>query len=44
MGDFCPRVLRALEIDPLYAKVKQTGNKLHYSIDGGLLMAQNTNR
>ena len=43
MGDFRPRVLKALELDPLYAKVKQTGNKLHYSIDGGLLMAQNTN-
>ena len=43
MGDFRPRVLKALELDPLYARVKQTGNKLHYSIDGGLLMAQNTN-
>ena len=44
MGDFRSRVLKALELDPLYARVKQTGNKLHYSIDGGLLMAQNTNR
>ena len=44
MGDFRPRVLKALELDPLYARVKQTGNKLNYSIDGGLLMAQNTNR
>ena len=43
MGDFSPRVLKALELDPLYARVKQTGNKLHYSIDGGLLIAQNTN-
>ena len=43
MGDFRPRVLKALELDPLYATVKQTGNKLHYSIDGSLLMAQNTN-
>ena len=43
LGDFRPRVLKALELDPLYARVKQTGNKLHYSIDGGLLMAQNTN-
>ena len=43
MGDFRPRVLKALELDPLYARVKQTGNKLHYSIDGGLLMAQNSN-
>ena len=37
------RVLKALELDPLYARVKQTDNKLHYSIDSGLLMAQNTN-
>ena len=43
MVDFRPRVLKALELDPLYARVKQTGNKLHYSIDGGFLMAQNTN-
>ena len=43
MGDFRPRVLKALELDPLYARVKQTGNKLHYSINGGLVMAQNTN-
>ena len=43
MGDIWPQVLKALELDPLYARVKQTGNKLHYSIDGGLLMAQNTN-
>ena len=43
MGDLRPRVLKALELDPLYARVKQTGNKLHYSIDGGLFMAQNTN-
>ena len=43
MGDFRPRVLKGLELDPHYARVKQTGNKLHYSIDGGLLMAQNTN-
>ena len=43
MGDFCSRVLKVLELDPLYARVKQTGNELHYSINGGLLMAQNTN-
>ena len=42
MGDIRPKVLKALELDPLYARVKQTCNKLHYSIDGGLLMAQNT--
>ena len=43
MGDFRPRVLKALELNPLYVRVKQTGKKLHYSIDGGLFMAQNTN-
>ena len=43
MGDFRPRVLKALELDSLYARVKQTGNKLHYSIDVGLLKAQNSN-
>ena len=42
MGDFSPRVLKALELNLLYTRVKQTGNKLHYSIDRGLLMAQNT--
>ena len=31
MGDFCPRVLKALELYPLYARVKQTGHQLHYS-------------
>jgi len=30
-------------LDPLYAKVKETGNKLHYSISDGFLLAQNTN-
>ena len=43
MRNFSPRVLKTLELDALCARVKQTGNKLHYSIDGGLLMAQNTN-
>ena len=43
IGDFRPRVLKAIELDPLYARVKQTGNKLQYSIDSDLLMAQNTN-
>ena len=38
MGDFHPRILRALELDPLYTRVKQTGNKLHFSIDSGFLM------
>ena len=44
MGHFRPRVLKALELDPLYARIKQASNKLHYSIESGLLMAQNTNR
>jgi len=42
-GIFCHRIRQALELDPLYAKVKETGNKLHYSISDGLLLAQNTN-
>jgi len=42
-GDFQPRVLKALELDPLYARVKETGDKLYYSIVDGLLMAQNIN-
>ena len=43
MGDFHPRVHKALELNPLYGRVKKAGYKLHYSIDGGLLMTQNTN-
>ena len=43
MGDYHPRVLKALELYPLYARVKQTGNKSNYYIDGSLLMAENTN-
>jgi len=42
-GIFRDRIRQALELDPLYAKVKETGNKLHYSISDGLLLAQNTN-
>ena len=38
MGDCHPRVLKILELDTLYARVKQTGNKLPYSINGGLLI------
>ena len=43
MGDFRLRVLKALEPDPLYTRVKESDNKLHYSINSGSLMAQNTN-
>jgi len=42
-GIFRDQIRQALELDPLNAKVKETGNKLHYSISDGLLMAQNTN-
>ena len=44
IGDFRPRVLKVLDLDPHYTRIKQTNNKLHYSIDGGLMMAQNINR
>ena len=27
-GDYCPRVVNVLELDPIYARVKQTGNLL----------------
>jgi len=37
------QVREALETDALYIRVKQTENKLHYSIRDGLLLAQNTN-
>jgi len=42
-GIFRDRITQALEPDPLYAKVKETGNKLHYSISDGLLLTQKTN-
>jgi len=42
-GIFRGRIRQALELDPFYAKVKETGNKLHYSISDGHLLAQNTN-
>jgi len=38
-----PRVREALKTDALYTRVKKTNNKLHYSIQDGLLLAQNTN-
>jgi len=43
MGILAQRVREALETDALYTRVKQTDNKLHYSIRDGLLLAQNTN-
>ena len=38
-----PKKSELLETDALYPRVKQTDNKLHYSICDGLLLAQNTN-
>jgi len=43
MGILAPRVREALMTDALYTRVKETDNKLHYSIRDGLLLAQNTN-
>jgi len=43
MGILAQRVREALENDALYTRVRQTDNKLHYSIRDGLLLAQNTN-
>jgi len=43
MGILAQRVREALKTDPLYTMVKETDNKLHYSIRDGLLLAQNTN-
>jgi len=43
MGILGQRVSEALENDALYTRVKQTDNKLPYSICDGLLLAQNTN-
>jgi len=37
------RVREALETNALYTRVKETDNKLHYSIRDCLLLAQNTN-
>jgi len=42
MGILAPRVREALKTDALYTRVKETDNKLHYSIRDGLLLAQNT--
>jgi len=43
MGILPQRVREALKTDALYTRVKQTDNKLHYSIHHGLLLSQNTN-
>jgi len=43
MGILAQQVREALENDALYTRVKQTDNKLHYSIRDGLLLVQNTN-
>jgi len=43
MGILAPRVREALKTDALYTRVKETDNKLHYSIHDGLLHAPNTN-
>jgi len=43
MGILAQRVREALRTDALYTRVKETDNKLHYSIRAGLLLAQNPN-
>jgi len=43
MGILAQRVRQALKTDARYTRVKETDNKLHYSIRDGLLLAQNTN-
>jgi len=43
MGILAQRVREALKTDALYTRVKETYNKLHYSICDDLLLAQNTN-
>ena len=43
MGILAQRVREALKTDALYTRVKETDNKLHYSIRNGLLLGQNTN-
>jgi len=42
MGILAQRIREALTTDALYTRVKETDNKLHYSIHDGLLLAQNT--
>jgi len=43
MGIVAQQVSEALKTDALYTRVKETDNKLHYSVCYGLLLAQNTN-
>ena len=43
MGIFAQRIIEALKSDALFTRVKDSPNKLHYSIFDGLLLAQNTN-
>ena len=43
MGILAQRVREAVQTDALSTRVKQTDNKLHYSIRDGLLLAQTTN-
>jgi len=43
MAILAQRVREALKTDALYTRVKETDNKLHYSIRDGFLLAQNTN-
>ena len=43
IGILAQQVREAFKTDALYTRVKQTDNKLHYSIHDGLLHAPNTN-
>jgi len=43
IGILAHRVREALKTDAVYTWVKETNNKLHYSIRDGLLLGQNTN-
>jgi len=43
VGIVTQRLREALKTDALYTTVKETDNKLHYSIRNGLLLGQNTN-
>jgi len=43
MGILVQHVRKALKADALYTRVKETDNKLHYSLRDGLLLGQNTN-
>jgi len=43
MGILAQQVREPLKSDTLYTRVRETDNKLHYSIRDGLLLALNTN-